>query len=353
LPADTKTCLWQPKELECLDRCPVCGTSAGPPIHKDLEDLTFDCGGSGWSIFRCGGCGSGYLNPRPTSGSIGRAYSTYYTHSETSALNALEASTSISSMFARSYLNRRYGISFTNLFLWGAPAVRMLPFRRRMLDAGIGRNLPAPRDRTRRLLDVGCGSGEFLEFAVRAGWEAQGVDNDPAALAEAQRRGLKVSSVCPHGLNFDEGRFDVVTMGHVIEHVHDPRTLLEECFRVLSPQGLLWLETPNIESIGHRLFRRAWRGLEPPRHLIVYSERALRQSLEDAGFTIIELPFHAAVTKDIWAASRLIAERDGSSQHWSIARRFGVSEIGRRTAEAISFVLPRAREFLTVLARRA
>jgi 2-polyprenyl-3-methyl-5-hydroxy-6-metoxy-1,4-benzoquinol methylase len=73
-------------------------------------------------------------------------------------------------------------------------------------------------------------------------------------------------------------------MNHVIEHVHDPVALMAECARILKPGGSLVIVTPNIESYGHRVFGAFWRGLEPPRHLHIFSLSALTRCAERAGF---------------------------------------------------------------------
>jgi SAM-dependent methyltransferase len=134
------------------------------------------------------------------------------------------------------------------------------------------------------LLDVGCGSGNFLVLAKESGWEALGVEPDSAAVAEARRKGVSVQLGGLESYAGQEGRFDVITMHHVIEHFHDPLGALRDCHRLLKPGGILWLVTPNIDSFGHARFGRLWRGLEVPRHLVLFNERSLFQALECAGF---------------------------------------------------------------------
>jgi len=85
--------------------------------------------------------------------------------------------------------------------------------------------------------------------------------------------------------SYADNTFDAIVMSHFIEHVHEPVQLLGECHRVLKSGGRLLILTPNTGSWGHRKFGRYWRGLEPPRHLHLFSPQSLRRLLDTAGFT--------------------------------------------------------------------
>ena len=99
-------------------------------------------------------------------------------------------------------------------------------------------------------------------------------------------------------------------MNHVIEHVLDPVGMLAECCRVLKPGGKLVVVTPNIWSLGRRLFGEHWRGWEVPRHLFLFSPKSLRTCAERAGFVVQNLRTTSKGARFIWAANRLI-QRDG------------------------------------------
>jgi SAM-dependent methyltransferase len=224
------------------------------------------------------------------------------------------------------------------------------PFRRAARDAGLCRHLPRARHGMNRVLDVGCGNGKFLQFAVEAGWTATGVDSDPLAVKFAQSKGLDVRLADACALPFPSGSFDYITASHVLEHVHGPMALLHECRRILMPSGRLWLETPNVGSLGHAVFGRAWRGLEPPRHLAIYSRSALLSMLRDAGFESARFRFHGLATKSIWKASRQLMASCRDGHPGSAARRIGASPIGRFIAEYSEALFPASREFHTCIA---
>jgi SAM-dependent methyltransferase len=88
-------------------------------------------------------------------------------------------------------------------------------------------------------------------------------------------------------MNYPADSFDAVIMSHVIEHVPHPRELLTECARVLKPGGRLVMLTPNAESFGLDYYGRCWRGLEPPRHLQIFSQLALEQIAKQAGLNVV------------------------------------------------------------------
>jgi 2-polyprenyl-3-methyl-5-hydroxy-6-metoxy-1,4-benzoquinol methylase len=83
---------------------------------------------------------------------------------------------------------------------------------------------------------------------------------------------------------YADGYFDVVTMWHVIEHVHDPKGTLAELHRIMKPGGLLVISTPNLWSWDARGFGRYWVGLDAPRHLYVFSPATLEHLLQQVGF---------------------------------------------------------------------
>jgi SAM-dependent methyltransferase len=87
---------------------------------------------------------------------------------------------------------------------------------------------------------------------------------------------------------FPDQSFDAVTLNQVIEHVHDPVSLIRECLRILKPGGKLVLATPNIESFGHQIFGRNWSHLDSPRHLMLFSMKTLRECAVRAGFLSID-----------------------------------------------------------------
>jgi 2-polyprenyl-3-methyl-5-hydroxy-6-metoxy-1,4-benzoquinol methylase len=178
------------------------------------------------------------------------------------------------------------------------------------------------------VLDFGCGGGSFLRIAQSCGWNVTGVDPDPKAVANCRSQGLNVLQGGVEQFDGKDGLFDVITMSHVIEHVHDPVGVMKVCHRLLKPGGRLWLETPNVDSLGHRHYTRNWIGFDPPRHLMLFNPTSMRKALIAAGFTHIE-PQHGptsligttmaseAIIKGLPIGSRIKLR---SKQKWMIVK---------------------------------
>ena len=139
------------------------------------------------------------------------------------------------------------------------------------------------------LLEVGAGSGKTLHRLNSLGWEVQGIDFDPVAVEKARSLGLDVAIGDVFSQGYKSDQFDAVILSHVIEHVPEPVVLLKECRRILKPGGKLMISTPNTGSMGHKLFKNNWRGLEPPRHICIFNRSNLERAARDAGFEIAKV----------------------------------------------------------------
>ena len=335
---------WPSDGLESVSECPACGAGERRLIHQGLADRLFFSAPGEWDMYECMVCASAYLDPRPNAETIGLAYRNYFTHQagDSGAPNGVYRA--LRQRLANGYLNERFDAHVTPASRLGVWVARMMPDKRAVIEAGM-RNLPVAKPGD-RLLDLGCGNGMFLKRARDAGWDVAGVDFDAKAVDVARNHGLDVRLGGIEQLDPAVEQFDVITLSHVIEHVHHPLEVLRASLALLKPGGFLWLETPNIASTGHEIFGEYWRGLEPPRHLLLFNPKSLRRILCDAGFNEIEtLPYHP-MCKGIFGESRQAQDADPrcTSRHRA--------SLGRlvRVAERVARDEPDRREFIALKA---
>lgn len=280
---------WPDEHLETVAQCPLCGGESGTQLQSNLIDDMVNPPTGLWGFVRCGNCAIAYLSPRPTEPSIKQAYEAYYTH--TSAKDDLVPGKlrQLKDNIAERYYSasRKSGSPFDRITLIAARLI--LPFAL-LLDAK-SRHIFKVDGAPGRLLDIGCGNGEFIKFASRFGWQVVGVDFDENAIKEAASGGLDARYGSINAIGSHE-KFDFITMSHVIEHVYDPLGFLRKCYGLLEDGGLLWLETPNVDGIGRSVYGAYWRGYEPPRHLILFNTPSMRETLFRSGFTKVEQKLH-------------------------------------------------------------
>jgi len=279
---------WPENGLESVPDCPVCGSNQRKILYNNLTDQVFFCAPGTWSLHKCRDCCCAFLDPRPSPDTIHLAYSQYYTHTPPGETNiqAMGFLLRLRRSMANGYKNWRFAADLQPANRLGIPAAMIIPGLRRGQEHSL-RHLPRWKPNA-RLLDVGFGSGAFLESAKSIGWEVAGVDPDPVSVESAVQRGLEVRQGGIEVYEDMPGCFDVITMNHVIEHVHDPYKTFQTVYHLLKPGGFLWLSTPNIASFGHEYYGMNWRGLESPRHLILFNWQGINALLKKAGFCFIQ-----------------------------------------------------------------
>jgi 2-polyprenyl-3-methyl-5-hydroxy-6-metoxy-1,4-benzoquinol methylase len=356
-PALTPKNEWPIEDLEYLGACPICSNKDRTHLHGALTDRLFGCAPGHWQLYTCTACKVAYIDPRPTKASIGRAYTTYFTHAEINSADEHKAQTlSIHQRIRRwalaglnDYRNARWNTHLKPAKPWGRAAVAAIPPIRNLLVAHM-RHLPRrPPYPGARLLDVGCGSGAFLELAQSSGWQVQGVDFDPVAVAAARSRGLDVRCGGLEQMVGNVGTYDYLTCSHVIEHLHEPKEWIKTMYTLLRPSGKLWLQTPNIESLGNTRFGPHWRDLDPPRHLVLFTPKTLEAILRSANFEVRFLPLPMLMAVPVYDASRNLAEGKSHTDGFAWRSLLHIPTLWRALAQSLR---PNNAEFITVEATR-
>jgi SAM-dependent methyltransferase len=159
-----------------------------------------------------------------------------------------------------------------------------------------------PYRQTGRLLDLGCGAGDLLQAARKHGWNAQGVDVSSHATKHVRELGFEVFEGELKDAGFPAAQFDVVSAAELLEHIFDPRAVVQEVARILRPGGLFWLTTPHARGLSARVLGLKWRCIWPPEHLQLFSEGGLKALLRDAGFSKIRVDTTGGNPLEIWHA---------------------------------------------------
>lgn len=150
----------------------------------------------------------------------------------------------------------------------------------------------------KKVLDVGCGTGRLVEFLNENGFEAKGCDNAEEALKFAQNkgRGQTVVNASATELPFKNKSFDLVTALSLIEHLDqgEVKKFLNEAFRVLGKDGLIFIITPNFHSPLRHLRGKKWLGYLDPTHEQFFTPKSLSLLLEEHGFKNIKTRFKTA-----------------------------------------------------------
>lgn len=279
--------------------CHVCRTP-GIELYSRLKDKLFGAPGT-WTLKQCPEhtCGLVWLDPMPIQEDIGIAYAEYYTHSNAAGFSPTWPDKSTLKAYLANEYNYPLAKDLARPKLQSALA-KLKPHHLAQAEFSV---MYLPLIKGGRLLEVGCGNGFMLELMNRLGWQAEGVDFDEKAVAAARARGLKVQTGSLEEQRYPDDSFDAVTMSHLIEHVADPAAVISETRRILKPGGKLVIVTPNSASLGHTIFRRSWRGLEPPRHLHLFNRSSLGRLTLASGLKIEKLRTTIRAANGMFAAS--------------------------------------------------
>ena len=277
-----------------LPCCSLCGNE-GRRLYVSMVDWLFGVPGE-WGIRNCAACGIAWLDPQPVARDIGKLYRRYYTHNVNTPVTWL-------SRLRKAILQHvlaRMGYSVDRP---KGVVARVLSHVRTAARASALDVLGLPASGIGTLLDVGCGNGGFIARMRSLGWSVSGLDPDPRAVSHARSQGLEIWGETISDVP-ETAMYDVVTLNHVVEHAVDPIGLLRECGKRLRPvTGRLIITTPNLASLGHRWFNGYWRGLEIPRHLILFSPTSLRECIKRAGLRLDSQCTETRLARMIYVAS--------------------------------------------------
>lgn len=236
--------------MEEISDCPVCQTNI---FEKYLDVKDYTVSQKMFQIVTCKSCGFKFTNPRPNKNEIGEYYKaeSYISHTNTS----------------KGIIDKMYH------------AVRKYTLKDKINL--INNQYPDKG----KLLDVGCGTGLFLNEAREDGWTVDGIEPDAGArkIAEEINKTRIKSEVLT---SFKNEEFNIITMWHVLEHVHELNDTINWLKERLTENGSLIVAVPNYESKDAETYQAQWAAYDVPRHLYHFSQKSIKQLFEQKGLQL-------------------------------------------------------------------
>jgi SAM-dependent methyltransferase len=240
---------------ELLKSCPLCGSGGLKRLYL-ARDPHFGIPGR-HQISQCTDCSLVFMNPMYSDQELAALYpSNYYSYQSPTKAHPL-----------KHWLKKLFGY-------WQ------------------GTKEPA-FSRAGKFLDLGCGSGAFVDTMRRRGWTSCGVEISPQASAAGRACGIEIHCGPLEQAGFPAAHFDYVRASHSLEHMSDPNQVLRELNRILKPGGTLLVAVPNAASLNARVFREYWWHLCPPIHSFGFSRETLGGLLRQRGFEVTRVIFNS------------------------------------------------------------
>jgi 2-polyprenyl-3-methyl-5-hydroxy-6-metoxy-1,4-benzoquinol methylase len=146
-----------------------------------------------------------------------------------------------------------------------------------------------PFRKTNKLMDVGCGNGFFLEVAKERGWEVYGTEYAPRLVEICQSKGINMQQGKLDPTLFENESFDVITSFEVLEHINTPREEIAHFYQLLRKGGLVYLTTPNFNSLLRYKLKSQYNVIAYPEHLSYYTPRTLSKLFRTSGFKPLKI----------------------------------------------------------------
>ncbi|MFP4025139.1 MAG: class I SAM-dependent methyltransferase [Thiohalospira sp.] len=233
--------------------CPLCQSSK---IQSFINLKDYSISKEKFEIWQCTQCNFLFTQNIPNEDSIGSYYASeeYISHSDTK----------------KGIVNRLYHIA-----------------RKIMLEKKY--RLIKKISSGKSILDIGCGTGYFLNYMQKRGYQTLGVEVSDDARAFGKQN-FKLNIFPPdHLLNNKIGRqYNVITLWHVLEHIYDPKSYIQKISNILEEDGVLIVALPNPDSFDARFYKNYWAGYDVPRHIWHFTPQTIARFVSEH-FTINKL----------------------------------------------------------------
>lgn len=239
--------------LVSLQKCPIC---KGTTFQDQIKCQDHTTSKETFTIASCTSCGLLATTPRPSGEHLDQYYLSpeYVSHTGGS----------------KSAIDRLYMFARKKTLRWKYKLISKIK------EPGL-------------LLDFGCGTGEFLNEMKQAGWQVRGVEPSPVARSKATALLMTPLTVASSLAKLPNGQYDVITMWHVLEHIEEIESTLQDVHHVLKQDGVIFVAVPNHESHDAKHYREHWAGYDVPRHLWHFSKTAIQRLFENHGLELQQI----------------------------------------------------------------
>lgn len=233
-----------------INECPICSSKNFEPFltikDHSISQETFE-------VKVCSNCGLKMTSPRPKDEDLGKYYESedYVSHSDTN----------------KGIVNFLY------------QKVKSITLKQKeKLISSLGTS--------KRLLDIGCGTGDFLVYCKSKGWTVKGLEPDINARTKAKEKGLQDISDLTSFYKIEDDSLGIVSMWHVLEHVSDINKYMEKLYSILEDKGRILIAVPNPDSPDAKKYKEYWAAYDVPRHLFHFSKNNIKDLAQKHGFIV-------------------------------------------------------------------
>lgn len=240
-------------QLINIEKCPICG---GESLENFLEAEDHNVSNDRFNIVECSDCSFRFTNPIPTQDTIGDYYKSenYVSHSGTK----------------KGFINRVYHV------------VRSRAIKQK-------ERLASKYSTAKNILDIGCGTGDFLAYCKSLNWNTLGLEPDQSARNIAIESNLIEAKPLNHLYAVEENKFDVISMWHVLEHVYNLNEDIEQYKKILKKDGVLIVAVPNCSSKDAEHYGANWAAYDLPIHLYHFRPKNMKELFSNHGMEVVEI----------------------------------------------------------------
>lgn len=269
--------------MKTLKKCEICGNKNFKFLFKGRDKL-LNITNKQFNLVKCRRCGIEFLNPQPSNKELEKYYSSdkYYSFK---SIDKDSFKLRLKIFLYKLYFTKNNNYPLKLLFS---------PIKFMIRSTIIKKNI--------KLLDVGCGTGEFLHEMQQLGLNIYGIE--VGEIDESADLNIKNTNLLD--AKYSDNYFDLITMNHVMEHINCPSETLKEIHRILNTNGKFIIGVPNINSIANKLFKKNWLSYDIPRHLFNYSDELMINILRKHKFKIVNIRYNSRPTQFVMSIYYLL-----------------------------------------------